>query len=209
LNARGIPGCSALSPTIAPRPRGRDAPASASKHSADALDPPPYPVQALEAARNARCRVVVAKLERLSRYVAFISGLMAQRITFIVAELGADADPFMRHLNAVLAEKERKLISDRARAALASRKAVGRKIGNALNTAEAAAKEREGAIREADRFANSVLPNVQAIQRAGIISLRGIAIALNNRGHPNRARRPTAGLQRPQPPGTYPASPLL
>jgi DNA invertase Pin-like site-specific DNA recombinase len=53
------------------------------------------------------CPVGVAKLDRLSREVAFISGLMAQRVAFIVAELGADADPFMLHLFAALAEKER------------------------------------------------------------------------------------------------------
>jgi hypothetical protein len=45
-------------------------------------------------ARGRKCPVVVAKLDRLSRDVAFISGLMAQRVLFIVAELGADADPF-------------------------------------------------------------------------------------------------------------------
>src|SRR4051812_48883204 len=54
-----------------------------------------------------------------------ISGLMAQRVPFIVAELGADADPFMLHIYAALAEKERALISDRTRAALAQKKAQG------------------------------------------------------------------------------------
>ena len=42
---------------------------------------------------------------------------MAQRVPFIVAELGADADPFMLHLYAALAEKERRLISERTRSA--------------------------------------------------------------------------------------------
>ena len=53
--------------------------------------------------------MLVAKLDRLSRDVAFISSLMAKRVPFIVAELGADADPFMLHLYAALAEKERAL----------------------------------------------------------------------------------------------------
>jgi DNA invertase Pin-like site-specific DNA recombinase len=57
----------------------------------------------------------VAKLDRLSRDVAFIAGLMVQRVPFIVAELGADADPFMLHLYAALAEKERRLISERTK----------------------------------------------------------------------------------------------
>ena len=82
---------------------------------ADALDRRPQLAAALEAARKAKCPVVVAKLDRLSRDVAFISGLMAQRVPFNVAELGADADPFMLHLYAALAEKERRLIGERTR----------------------------------------------------------------------------------------------
>jgi DNA invertase Pin-like site-specific DNA recombinase len=58
---------------------------------------------------------------------------MAQRVPFIVAELGADADPFMLHLYAALAEKERRLISERTRSALAQRKAQGAKLGNRSN----------------------------------------------------------------------------
>jgi DNA invertase Pin-like site-specific DNA recombinase len=54
----------------------------------------------------------------LSRDVHFISGLMAHKVPFIVAELGADADPFMLHIYAALAEKERPLISLRTREAL-------------------------------------------------------------------------------------------
>ena len=149
---------------------------------ADALDRRPQLAAALASARQAKCPVVVAKLDRLSRDVAFIAGLMAQRVPFIVAELGADADPFMLHLYAALAEKERRLISERTRAALASRKTNGAKLGNPTNTAEAAAMGRQISVRDADRFAESVLPIVQSIQRSGIASLRGIAIALNNRG---------------------------
>jgi hypothetical protein len=62
--------------------------------------------------------VLVSKLDRLSRDVGFVSGLMAQRVPFIVAELGRDADPFMLHLYAALAEKERSLIAERTKAAL-------------------------------------------------------------------------------------------
>ena len=156
---------------------------------ADALDRRPQLATALASARLAKCPVVVAKLDRLSRDVAFIAGLMAQRIPFIVAELGADADPFMLHLYAALAEKERRLISDRTRAALSSRKTQGTKLGNPTNSAEAAAKGREVSIREADQFAGAVLPIVQAIQRSGVVSLRGIAVALNDRG----VRTPRAG----------------
>src|SRR5262245_61784597 len=78
---------------------------------ADALDRRAQLAAALAAARTAKCPVIVAKLDRLSRDVAFVSGLMAQRVPFIVAELGVDADPFMLHLYAALAEKERRLIA--------------------------------------------------------------------------------------------------
>src|SRR5687768_12996538 len=61
----------------------------------DALERRPQLAAALAAARQSKCPVLVAKLDRLSRDVAFISGLMAQRVPFVVAELGADADPFM------------------------------------------------------------------------------------------------------------------
>ena len=149
---------------------------------ADALDRRPQLAAALAAARLAKCPVLVAKLDRLSRDVAFIAGLMVQRVPFIVAELGADADPFMLHLYAALAEKERRMISERTKTALTSRKLSGAKLGNPINTEEAAAKGRDVSIREADRFAATVLPIVQAIQRAGVISLRGIALALNDRG---------------------------
>src|SRR5665213_4368756 len=100
---------------------------------ADALDRRPQLAAALATARLAKCPVVVAKLDRLSRDVAFISGLMAQRVPFIVAELGADADPFMLHLYAALAEKERRLIADRTRVALLAKKAAGATLGNRTN----------------------------------------------------------------------------
>src|SRR6201984_1868635 len=75
---------------------------------------------ALEAARKAKMPVIVAKLDRLSRDVHFISGLMKHKVAFIVADLGADTDPFMLHLYAALAEKERRMISQRTKDALAA-----------------------------------------------------------------------------------------
>jgi DNA invertase Pin-like site-specific DNA recombinase len=136
----------------------------------------------LAAARKTKCPVLVAKLDRLSRDVAFISGLMAQRVPFIVAELGADADPFMLHLYAALAENERRLIGERTRAALASRKAQGARLGNPLNASEAAAIGRQAQVKEADRFAANILPIARAIQGSGATSLAAIAEGLNARG---------------------------
>ena len=96
---------------------------------ADALDRRTQLNAALAAARKLKCPIIVAKLCRLSKDVHFISGLMSHRTPFIVAELGADADPFMLHLYAALAEKERRLISQRTKDALAAKKAQGVKLG--------------------------------------------------------------------------------
>jgi DNA invertase Pin-like site-specific DNA recombinase len=117
---------------------------------ADALDRRPQLAAALAGARSAKCAVLVSKLDRLSRDVAFVSGLMAQRIPFIVAELGRDADPFMLHLYAALAEKERRLISERTKAALAAKKASGAKLGNPSNIAAAGVCGRQIQIVAAD-----------------------------------------------------------
>ena len=148
----------------------------------DALDRRPQLAAALGAARKAKCAVVVAKLDRLSRDVHFISGLMAQRVPFIVAELGAEADPFMIHLYAALAEKERALIAERTRLALAAKKAQGARLGNRTNLAEAAAKgaaaNRDGAVA----YAANVLPVINQIRAGGATTLRDIAAALNERG---------------------------
>ena len=83
----------------------------------DALERRPRLAAAMDHASLLGCPVAVAKLDRLSRDVAFISGLMAKRVPFLVAELGADTDPFLLHLYAALAEKERRLISERTKAA--------------------------------------------------------------------------------------------
>jgi len=148
----------------------------------DALDRRPHLAAALAAARRAKCPVIVAKLDRLSRDVAFISGLMAQRVPFIVAELGVDADPFMLHLYAALAEKERSLISQRTRAALAAKKTAGARLGNPTNLSKASARGAVANAVQADRHAVNIAPIVREIQAAGGKTLRGIADALNARG---------------------------
>jgi len=94
---------------------------------------------ALAKAKKLKCPVIVAKLDRLSRDVAFISGLMARGVPFIVAELGIDTDPFILHLFAALSEKERKMIGSCTKAALASLKSQGVKLGNHTNLHEAQA----------------------------------------------------------------------
>jgi DNA invertase Pin-like site-specific DNA recombinase len=148
----------------------------------DALDRRPQLSAALATARGEKCPVLVAKLDRLSRDVAFIAGVMAQRVPFIVAELGADADPFVLHLYAALAEKERWQISERTRAALAARKERGTKLGNPRNAGDAAASGRQAQVDAARQFAATVLPIIASLQKTGVTSYRGIAGALNGRG---------------------------
>lgn len=148
----------------------------------DALAQRPQLAGAMVEARRAGAAVVVAKLDRLSRDVHFISGLMVQRVPFIVAELGADTDPFVLHMYAALAEKERRMISDRTKQALAARKAQGAKLGNRTNLGEASALGAAAGAANADRFAANVLPIVDSIKAAGISTLSGIADALNQRG---------------------------
>ena len=150
---------------------------------ADALDRRPQLTAALAEARRRRCPVAVAKLDRLSHDVHFISGLMAERVPFVVAELGADVDPFILHLFAALAEKERAMIATRTRDALLRAKARGVRLGGPklAQARKAAVKAIEA---NADRHAANVLPIIREIKRAGATSLRAIADALNARGVP-------------------------
>jgi DNA invertase Pin-like site-specific DNA recombinase len=154
---------------------------------ADALERRPQLAAALGAARKLGkgTPIIVAKLDRLSRDVAFIAGLMSKQVPFIVAELGADADPFMLHLYAALAEKERALISARTKAALAAAKARGKVLGGYRGYTPgeadraAAAEAKAGKAREA---AAGVLPVIRELQAAGIGSLNSIAKELTQRG---------------------------
>jgi DNA invertase Pin-like site-specific DNA recombinase len=149
----------------------------------DALDRRPQLAAALAKARTMWCPVVVAKLDRLSRDVHFISGLMAHRVPFVVTELGPDVDPFVLHLYAALAEKERALISGRTKSALAAAKAKGVKLGNPH--IEAARGEAVASIKaEADRTAGNDLPIIAEIKKSGASTLRAIAEVLNARGVP-------------------------
>lgn len=142
---------------------------------ADALDRRPALAAALAEARRKKCPVLVAKLDRLSRDVAFIAGLMAQRVPFIVTEFGADADPFLLHIYAALAEKERRLISARTKAALQAAKARGRQLGR--NGAERLAPAYKA--KAAER-AKALAPVLGELRAAGL-SARAMAAELNQR----------------------------
>jgi DNA invertase Pin-like site-specific DNA recombinase len=149
---------------------------------ADALELRPQLRLALDKAHRLRCPIVVAKLDRLSRDVAFIAGLMAQRVPFVVAELGPDIDPFILHIYAALAEKERATISARTKEALARAKAKGARLGNP-RLDEVRGKGAESMKAAAARFAVNILPLIQPLRAEGK-SLREIADVLDARGVP-------------------------
>ena len=125
----------------------------------DALERRPQLKAALKRAAAYKCSVVVAKLDRLSRDVAFISGLMAQGVPFIVTEIPS-ADPFMLHIYAAVAEQERTKILERTKAALAAAKVRGVKLGNPHSpkpfTAEARRQGAEALRRQTDARAQQL-----------------------------------------------------
>ena len=153
---------------------------------ADAIERRPQLQAAMERAAAWRCPIVVAKLDRLSRDVHFISGLMAKGIPFIVTE-HPRADPFMLHIYAAVAEAERAKISERTKVALAAAKARGVKLGSPNGPPKpfdaAARRQATAALR---RYADA-----RAAQFARILSefdgqsANATAAALNARGLPS------------------------
>lgn len=147
---------------------------------ADALDRRPQLAAALKAAKKAKCSVLVAKLDRLSRDVHFISGLMVHKVAFIVAELGPNVDPFTLHIYAALAQQERKMISDRTRAGLAAAKTRGtnrRGEPLVLGNAELAKANRDAAAERAEalRPVFAELAGLSTRAAAAELDRRGIA----------------------------------
>ena len=101
---------------------------------ADALLLRPGLATALKEAKSTLCPLLVSRLDRLSRNVHFITGLMEHRVHFMVAALGRDCDAFTLHIYASLAEQERKMISERMKAAKAVAKRKGQKFGLQLRS---------------------------------------------------------------------------
>lgn len=160
----------------------------------DALERRPGLAKALALARQHKCAVLVAKLDRLSRDMHFISGLMADKTPFYCVDLGLSADPFQLHIYAALAEKERLMISERTRAALQRKKANGQKLGTQQPAILAAAGG--AAMREAaDVFALEIIGRVRRIQAAlPGASLRALARAMNEDKIPSMRGAPWSGV---------------
>jgi DNA invertase Pin-like site-specific DNA recombinase len=148
---------------------------------------------AIERARKAKAPVVVAKLDRLSRDVHYISGLMKHRVPFIVTELGADTDPFLLHIYAALAEKERVLISRRTRDALAAAKARGVVIGGLRDKGRELQAEAE-ARAEALRLVFTDLAGLSHRAAAKALNERGIPTATGKQWYAEQVARVRARL---------------
>lgn len=136
---------------------------------------------ALARAKRLHCPILVAKLDRLSRAVEFVAGLMNQRVPFVVADLGADTDPFLLHIYAALSEKERKMIGQRTRAALAALKARGVQLGNRTNLAEARVLGRAANAAKAAAFRDKMAPIINSYRSHGL-TMAAVAAELNKHG---------------------------
>jgi DNA invertase Pin-like site-specific DNA recombinase len=138
--------------------------------------------RALAACKKQKAKLVIAKLDRLSRNLAFIATLMDSGVEFIAVD-NPHANKLTIHILAAVAQHEREIISARTSEALKAAKARGKRLGNpklaeARRHAAVAKKER------ADRYSANVLPVIREIQESGIKSLRGVARALVARGIP-------------------------
>ena len=140
----------------------------------------PELAKALLACRKHKAKLIIAKLDRLSRNLAFIATLMDSGVEFIAVD-NPHANKLTIHILAAVAQHEREAISERTKAALAAAKARGKKLGGPRLAAarKASLKARSAA---ADAFAANVRPIIEQIRASGVGSLRGVARALNARG---------------------------
>ena len=146
----------------------------------------PQLLAALDVCRRQKATLVIAKLDRLARNVAFISALLESKVRFVAVDM-PEADNTFLQMVAVFAEWEARKISERTKAALAAAKARGQKLGWSMP--DRRVQQRPAAQRGANtnkaratQFAANVQPVVESIRKAGIVSLHGIAKALNDRG---------------------------
>lgn len=144
-------------------------------------------MKAISQAKKNQALLVIAKLDRLSRNVFFISSLLESKVHFKACDL-PEADHFTVHLFAALAEKERRMISERTKSALESKKAQGFQLGNPTNlTLKAQLK----GVMTVQKNARANEHNIKAgetvrlLKREGV-SLRYIANRLNQLGYTTR-----------------------
>lgn len=135
----------------------------------------PVLVQSISLCRKEKATLLIAKLDRLARNVAFISSLMEGGVEFVAAD-APYANKLMLHILAAFAEHERELISQRTKSALAAARARGVQLGK--NGHRLAAANRSEAIN----FAKTIEGAVRAAIDEGANTLASIAAVLNSRG---------------------------
>ena len=145
----------------------------------------PELAKALRHAKVTGATLIVAKLDRLARNVAFLANLMESGCEFVCADMPT-LNKLTVHVLAAVAENEREAISKRTKEALAAAKARGRKLGGARPGSADLALYRGSAVaaikQTADRYAADILPIIDDVRASGITSLAGIAAELNARG---------------------------
>jgi DNA invertase Pin-like site-specific DNA recombinase len=144
----------------------------------------PQLITAMAACRKAGAVLLIAKLDRLSRDVAFIAGLMKSDVRFIACDM-PDADAFRLHIEAAIAEEERRRISGRTKAALKAAKARGVKLGGFRGHVPSQSDRARGRARQreqAQQRAASILPLIADLRAAGVTSPTAIARALTEKG---------------------------
>ena len=139
----------------------------------------PKLVEALDACRRLKAKLVIAKLDRLSRNLAFVATLMESGVEFVAVD-NPHANKLTVHILAAVAQHEREMISERTKAALRAAKARGTQLGNP-RLAEAARRGVDALRASADRFAANIRPVIREIQAQGVTSNNGIAAKLNER----------------------------
>jgi len=139
---------------------------------------------ALAACRRHKATLVIARLDRLARNVAFIANLMESRVDFVAVDM-PEANRLTIHILAAVAEHEREMISQRTRAALQAAKARGTVLGNPRPLP--ASRQGTAALKvQTEAFHATVRPLILALRQQGY-SLAGIARELNGR-HISTAR---------------------
>jgi len=146
----------------------------------------PELAKAIETCRLYGARLVIAKLDRLSRDIHFLTGLERAGIRFVAADM-PEANEMIVHIMAVIAQAERKMIGARTKAALAAAKARGTVLGgfrgHVPTDAERAAAARTNRDR-ADTRAALLSTVIERLRADGVTSVTGIAKVLTERGIP-------------------------
>jgi len=146
----------------------------------------PMLAEAIKACRAYGAKLVIAKLDRLSRDAHFLLGLEKAGIDFVAADM-PNANRLTVGIMAMVAEEERRMISKRTKDALAAAKRRGTKLGGdrgVVPSRKTRALAVEALQTRADSRAADVAPIITDLQAAGKTSLRDIAEGLNEAGIP-------------------------